>query len=558
MVGEMEVGDTGQVYVVDSLGYIIAHRDTSLVLNKINVNKRKAVSKVITEKTTVLGLDEEEEYFNEQGVKVYVVGLPLSRTGWGVFVEEPIKDAWASYKKIRATGLLLGFVTLILLLILMINAKVLNVLFVDLRKGRELLTAEVKKRTSELNELDKTTKLLVKRDLELSVTNRELDKKIEQLEKSEKSLLRAFGDIRTAQKELEEEKDKTEAVINNFIDPIIVLDEAKKIILFNPASRRIFGLTDESLGKEVQDKDNFSMQNFKEIIDKDFKVKTLEDIESENVTIEEVEVKFGDHDITYKVITARVLSDREEYLGIMKIFYDVTREKTLDKLKSEFISIAAHQLRTPLSAIKWVMKMVLDEDVGKLNKEQTELMEKGYKSNERIIRLVNDLLNVSRIEEGRFGYTFEKQDFNKAIGAVIEWSESSIAKGKIKFKVNKPKKLPPVVYDKEKMNLVLQNLLDNAIKYTPEYGTIEINIEVAGKFLRVAVKDNGVGIPEKDKQKLFSKFFRAANVVRLQTEGSGLGLFIVKNIIEKHGGTISVDSKEGEGTEVSFKIPLTA
>jgi len=250
------------------------------------------------------------------------------------------------------------------------------------------------------------------------------------------------------------------------------------------------------------------------------------------------------------------LGDEGENLGILKIFYDISREKDLDRLKSEFISIAAHQLRTPLSAIKWVIKMVLDEDVGPLNKEQSELLEKGYKSNERIIHLVNDLLNVSRIEEGRFGYNFEKHDFLELVNSVVEGVAGLIDKNKIKLVINKPNLLPPIVFDQEKMLLVMQNLVDNALKYTPERGRIEINIDVDKEFFKVSVKDNGVGIPEKDKQKLFSKFFRAANVIRMQTEGSGLGLFIVKNIINKHGGVIFVDSQEGRGTDVHFTLPL--
>jgi len=110
--------------------------------------------------------------------------------------------------------------------------------------------------------------------------------------------------------------------------------------------------------------------------------------------------------------------------------------------------------------------------------------------------------------------------------------------------------------DSDRMLLVLQNLLDNAIKYTPEYGKIKIEIKIIDKFLKVSVNDNGVGIPEKEKSKIFSKFFRGENVIRMQTEGTGLGMFIAKNIIEKHNGQIFVKSKEGRGTEVSFNLPL--
>ena len=122
--------------------------------------------------------------------------------------------------------------------------------------------------------------------------------------------------------------------------------------------------------------------------------------------------------------------------------------------------------------------------------------------------------------------------------------------------INKPKKLDSIYIDKQKLGLVMQNLLENAVKYTPEFGKIEIDIESGDNLIKVRVKDNGVGIPEKDKAKLFSKFFRAENVVRMQTEGSGLGLFIVKNIIKRHGGEIMVESEEGKGTEFVLTLPI--
>ena len=240
----------------------------------------------------------------------------------------------------------------------------------------------------------------------------------------------------------------------------------------------------------------------------------------------------------------------------MKIFYNLTREKAIDKIKSDFISIAAHQLRTPLSAIKWVIKMILEGDAGELNVEQRDLLRKGYISNERIIRLVNDLLNVSRIEEGKFGFNFEKTDFQEVLVAAKGNLEGLIAKNHQELIVQKPEKIPLVYLDKERMIMVLQNLLDNAVKYTPEYGKIEIIITTDKNFLYVKVKDQGIGIGKNDQTKLFSKFFRAANAVKLETEGSGLGLFIVKNIIEKHNGSIELKSEEGRGTEINFSLPI--
>lgn len=409
-------------------------------------------------------------------------------------------------------------------------------------------------RENEWKQLEKTTKLLVKRDLELTSINKELDKKIKDLERSEKSMLSAFSDLKIERKKSEEERNKTAAIISNFIDPIIVIDKFNKINLINPAAREIFGFIDEDMGKEIDSAKGYSMENFKKIIKQDFAVTRIKEKGVDN-SEEEVSLVIDDQEHTYKVITAEVKDIGYNKLGVMKIFYNLTREKMIDKLKTEFISIAAHQLRTPLSAIKWVIKMVLDGDAGELNDEQEKLLFKGYQSNERIIQLVNDMLNVSRIDEGRFGYSFASESIEETLQIYIDAVENLMAEKKIQFVLKKPDKIPHVYIDKQKMGLAIQNLIENAVKYTPEYGRIEVGVEAGEKFLKIRVKDNGVGIPKKDQEKLFSKFFRAENVLRMQTEGSGLGLFIVKNIIKKHGGEISFTSNEGVGTEFVFTIP---
>ncbi|RMD59496.1 PAS domain S-box protein [Candidatus Parcubacteria bacterium] len=422
-------------------------------------------------------------------------------------------------------------------------------------KMRKIEEAE-KYRSEKMRHIDDTTKILVERDQELTRINNELDKKIKELEAAERSQIRAFRDLQEARRRTQEEKEKVEAIISNFVDPIIVLDKDQKISLVNPAATEIFGLSQKHYGKRISSKNNFSMENFRSLIHREFKVKTAADLKIDDDSIEEVTINADGQELTYKVITASVVGQRGEVLGIMKIFYNLTREKMIDKLKSEFISIAAHQLRTPLSAIKWAIKMILDGDAGELNEEQKELLQKGYDSNERIIALVNDMLNVSRIEEGRFGYSFKKSDFAEVLNTVVSSLEAKIAEKQIKLEVKGIDNLPKVFMDPSKMTLVLQNLLENAVKYTPEHGKIWVTVEAGKKFLRVSIKDNGVGIPAKDKEKLFSKFFRASNVVRMQTEGSGLGLFIVKNVIEKHGGEIVCNSEEGKGTEFVFTLPI--
>lgn len=426
----------------------------------------------------------------------------------------------------------------------------------ELSEKSEKLDSEIELRANKMQDFDKTSSLLMERDKELIIMNDTIDKKLKELEVAQKSQIRAFRDLKEAERKTQFEKDKIEAIVSNFVDPIMVLDDQGKIILFNPSAENIFGLTNDTLGKKFPKKGKYSMKNIKELIKYEYSVKVAEELKLDDDSIEEVVIDNGDGEQTYKVTTSGVIGKNKEDLGTMKIFYNLTREKMIDKLKSEFISIAAHQLRTPLSAIKWSIKMILDGDAGELNEEQNEILTKGYESNERIIILVNDMLNVSRIEEGRFGYSFEMSNFHEVFDQVAMNLAPKIAEADLKFDVQIPEKVPDIYMDKSKMTMVLQNLLENAVKYTQSHGKLSLSLEVGDKFIKARVKDNGVGIPKDDQAKLFSKFFRASNVIKLQTEGSGLGLFIVKNVVEKHGGKIICNSEEGVGTEFIVTLPI--
>ena len=375
------------------------------------------------------------------------------------------------------------------------------------------------------------------------------------LHESQKALLNMLEDVNEEKKKAETEKEKTMALVSNFSTPIIFLNNYHKLTLFNSSAKEILNISDTDLGIEISNSDNFSLNNFTNIIHNKFSIEKLIE-ESDGTKLEEAIVTYNKEQKVYKVVTSKVLDKNQNYLGLMKIFYDTTREKAIDKMKSEFISIAAHQLRTPLSAIKWILKMVLDGDMGKLNTEQQELLNKGYLSNERIIALVNDLLNVSRIEEGRFGFNFEKTDFQEILNIAMSKLDSLVTQNHKEFILEIHPGLPKISLDKERMVMVMQNLLSNAVKYTPEYGKIQVIAEIDKQSLHVKIKDQGVGIPKEDQPKMFSKFFRASNAIKMKTEGSGLGLFLVKNIIENHNGTISLKSEEGKGTEVDFFIPL--
>jgi len=231
--------------------------------------------------------------------------------------------------------------------------------------------------------------------------------------------------------------------------------------------------------------------------------------------------------------------------------------KELDKKKSEFISVAAHQLRTPLSGIKWTIAMLLNEELGKLNDEQKEFLKRGFSTNEHMISIVNDLLNSDLISQGKAEYIFKKMDIYELLDNVLSQVSTQSMKKQISF--DKPKineEIRYIIGDSKKIELVLINIIDNAVKYSKENTSIKISIDKDGGNIKIGIKDTGIGIPIEQQKNIFERFYRAKNAIRTHADGSGLGLFIAKDVVEKHGGKIYFDSEENIGTTFYIILPL--
>lgn len=233
--------------------------------------------------------------------------------------------------------------------------------------------------------------------------------------------------------------------------------------------------------------------------------------------------------------------------------------KKLDAAKSEFISIASHQLRTPLTIIKGYISMMLEGNFGKLTANESQALDKVYDSNERLIQLVENLLNISRIESGRLQFTYEVMNLEDIVGSVTEELSNSAKKKGLKLIFNRPAKpLPPVKIDEEKIRQVLMNLVDNAIKYTKK-GTVALDIKRSHNNLHFCVADSGMGIDKSDMPNLFRKFSRGQGTSVVHTEGTGLGLYVARQMIKAHNGKIWAQSNGKEkGAKFCFKIPISA
>jgi PAS domain S-box-containing protein len=409
----------------------------------------------------------------------------------------------------------------------------------ELEEAKRFLELKVKERTKELRELAKNL------DEQVKERTQALEEKTRELEESRKALLNILEDTEEARRRAEEERNKTQTIINTFVDGLLVFDAKNKLILINPKAEEFLEIKEsEILGKSTEElKKNPQIKSLIEIIGEKIK-----DVFREELPISE--------DLILEVTTSSVLAGKRK-IATLVILHDITREKRIEKMKSEFVSVAAHQLRTPLSIIKWSLSLLLEADSGEISPDQKDLINKAYLTNERMVKLVNDLLNVARIEEGRFVYQPKIVEFDELIKQIFD-SLKELAQRKglsFELKIEKSKKPKVVKVDVEKMALAIKNLIENAITYTDPGGKVLVKLKRKNGQVEFSVKDTGVGIPKSQQERVFSKFFRGSNVVRMETEGTGLGLFITKNIIEAHDGKIWFRSKEGEGTTFFFTLP---
>ncbi len=230
--------------------------------------------------------------------------------------------------------------------------------------------------------------------------------------------------------------------------------------------------------------------------------------------------------------------------------------KELDRAKDEFISMASHQLRTPLTTIKGYLSMMLEGDAGPISDNQRQFVQFAFDSSERMVNLISDLLNVSRLSAGRFLIQTKPTDMVKMIGEEVrQLSTHATAKHINLIFDPPPEPLPPAEIDDNKTRQVVMNFIDNAIYYTAQ-GEVRVVLEQSGDRVRFEVHDTGIGVPDAARKKLFSKFFRADNAMTVRPDGTGLGLYLAKRVVEDQGGTIIFSSVEGKGSTFGFELPF--
>ncbi len=227
----------------------------------------------------------------------------------------------------------------------------------------------------------------------------------------------------------------------------------------------------------------------------------------------------------------------------------------LDEAKDEFVSMASHQLRTPLTSIKGYLSMVLEGDAGKISVTQKEMLGQAFFSSQRMVYLIADLLNVSRLKTGKFTIETKPVYLPDVVASELDQLQEGSKAKNLKLSFTKPDKFPTLNLDEMKIRQVVMNFTDNAIYYTPQNGTINVELKETPKSVEFRVIDSGIGVPKDEKHKLFTKFYRAENARKTRPDGTGLGLFMAKKVIVAQGGSIIFDSKEGKGSTFGFSFP---
>ncbi len=252
---------------------------------------------------------------------------------------------------------------------------------------------------------------------------------------------------------------------------------------------------------------------------------------------------------TFNTMTQNIKATQES------LEIELEKTKKLDRQKTEFLSIAAHQLRTPMSGIKWLVNMVVEGDLGKVSKEAEEQLGKGLENIDRMVALINSLLDVSQIEMQKTEFNIVAADMVEITQGLIEEFDHNAQDGGIKLVCEHEAKVVPAKADIEKIKMAIRNLLDNAIKYTPKKGKVTTRVSQNDTDIIIEVIDTGHGIPDDEQDRIFSKFYRGSNIQTVEADGSGLGLFVVQQIIEQHGGDITFESTVGKGTTFRIELP---
>jgi len=353
--------------------------------------------------------------------------------------------------------------------------------------------------------------------------------------------------------------DQVEAILSNISDGVAVIDKDFCIAAFNQTAANISGYKIEEVVGQRYSSILKIYRNRKLILNDKFIASIIEVNKKKDLGNVSIIINKEGKKVVISGCVSPYKNDRGSIDGCVVIFRDLTKEKEIDVLKTEFVSLASHQLRTPLTAIRWFIEELYNGELGELNPGQKDYIRQVMESNTRMVKLVNDLLDVSRLEAARIRIEPKFTDLTKLAKDVVGYYLPVARANNCQVIVNDPREvLPKIKIDPSLIREVLSNLVSNAVKYSQnKTGENRVLISLAKRRndIVVSVKDFGIGIPKKFQRRIFQKFFRADNVAKIDTGGTGFGLYISKLLVEASGGKIWFESEEGVGTTFYFTLP---
>ncbi|TAK96732.1 HAMP domain-containing protein, partial [Patescibacteria group bacterium] len=379
----------------------------------------------------------------------------------------------------------------------------------------------------------------------ISEKNAELRAQEERLEKTLGKLDKKNNELHILTHDLE----KFKLALDNASDYVTITDPEAKILYLNSAAKAVSATC--QVGEDVRHMWQGLMgQAFIDRLWRTIKY------DKKNFTSDLLTMTEAGKELEVRLSITPIVDENGAVIFFVSICRDISEEKAVEKAKSDFVSLTSHQLRTPLTSIKWLIELLLNPKNGKLNRKQRDFLKTAYASTKRLMFLIGDLLSVSHIETGKINLNTKLTSIGTVLKSILQDLEPQISSKELAVSLKLAKNVPEISVDNNLIKQALTNIISNSVKYTPEKGKVGISTKKAGESLVIEITDNGLGIPQEEQKDIFKRFFRASNVQTEFTDGTGLGLFISQSLVGLSGGTISFQSTVGKGTTFWVTLPL--
>ncbi|KKR81170.1 MAG: Multi-sensor signal transduction histidine kinase [Candidatus Daviesbacteria bacterium GW2011_GWA1_41_61] len=550
VVKEIASSNNSQVYIVDQNGVVVAHSDISVVLAQKNYSKIPAIDKIINHNEEINSLD---LYTNDQNQQVIGLAFPIKLNIDLVSNEILDTRLIAVSEQLGSVALypveqITRFSSVALILV------ILSSIFMTLIYSNIII--------SPIEKVHMAAKKLGLGDFEARVsinTKDEIEDLANSFNQMAGSLKKSIFNLEQDRQLIAAERNKLQVVLSGISDAVIAVDLQWQIILVNKAALTLTGLAAKQLlGNKlttvvkVEDSENqiIPITSYCPIRTDNF----------EGVTFNQDKLKVitAKREFVANLIASQIKEGPKVNMGGILTFHDVSEQSQLEEMKLDFVSMAAHELRTPLTSIKGYLHIFLRDYAKSMDPEQTSILSRIGISTQKLVSLVENLLNVSRIEKGDLTLSLLPLDWVKNIYEVVAEIINQANDKKITLEFIKPQQSSiNVIADKFRINEVLTNLLANAITYTSPGGKITVWLERKGNEVITHIQDTGEGIPKDALPHLFTKFFRVSGTLEQGSKGTGLGLYIAKSVVQLHKGKIWVNSELGKGSTFSFSLHCT-